>query len=286
MKNLIGIFLCSHAIASLAVGETGLRELLDKMDGPTDGEVDFRGRMVQAWQGLDDAAALDELLGVSLSAESSSDDRFNAYLILKAMRIPESQIVDRILELSEGMDSYETGINQVFSLLKDFDGDPRVLPYFAGYIDDKRPAEKRVRIEGEEHFGIPSRICDTAAYLIREALNKRGVMKPGDPGWGQDGGEFSYAEADRKIELLKQVLRQNGLLDAGRIPSRLERRGSDEQDVNSNDIVKLAPCGDDSGNKQKDFYGLITAILLVIVVLSAVAIGFCVKRKSALTKAN
>ena len=200
---------------SLAEDVHGFRKLFDTMEGPTDGKVRYRERVIAAWPGLQDESALDELLGIVLKPGVNKDFP-SASRVLDAMQFSKDVIVGKLLERSKNIDSYETGLNRFFHVISYYGEDPRVMPFLVSYIDDKRPMGRREPIPGEEYHSISARVCDCSAAIIREILHKRGLLGYGEPGMGQPGGEFTRAEADRQLGLLKEVLRRNGLMEAAR----------------------------------------------------------------------
>jgi hypothetical protein len=63
-----------------------------------------------------------------------------------------------------------------------------------------------------DYDSVSPRICDIAADIIREELKKQGLLKPGDPEWGESGGASSHEKADRARALLKEFLVKNQLM--------------------------------------------------------------------------
>ena len=195
---------------SFAISES-LKILIERMNGMEDGEMGYDQRLIAAWPGLESEASLNEILDELLKpgrnefyAEESD--------ILDSMKFSREKIVEMILEKVRERNDYESGLNRAFGLLQDYTDDPRVFPYLLGYINDKRPMGRRERMVSADYDTVAARICDCAASVIRHGLQKRGLLKPGDPAWGEPGGATSHDNADSALLLLKEFLLENQLM--------------------------------------------------------------------------
>ncbi len=197
------------------IGAFGMSESLEKLietvNGKEDGEFGYDQRMIAAWPGLESEAALNEILDELLKPGRNENYAEQSH-ILDAMKFPREKIVGMILEKVKDRNDHESGLNRAFGLLQDYTDDPRVFPYLIGFINDNRPMGRREPMATADYGSVAFRISDCAAGVIRHGLRQRGLLKPGDPAWGEPGGATSYENADSALLFLKEFLVQNQLM--------------------------------------------------------------------------
>jgi hypothetical protein len=199
--------------SDLSAMSESLEKLIESMNGMTDGKFDYDGRMIAAWPGLESEAGLNEILDLVLQP-GRNEDYPEGMNILDAMKFPREKIVGMILEKVKGRKTPEEGLGRAFGLAQYYTDDERIFSYLVGFINDTRLVGRRPPATDADYGGVTERICDDAAGIIRECLQKRGLLKPGDPEWGESGGISSYPKADSALILLKEFLVKNQLMTA------------------------------------------------------------------------
>jgi hypothetical protein len=195
---------------SSAMSES-LKKLIESMNSMEDGEMFYDQRMIAAWPGLDSEIALNEILD-ELLMPGRNENYSDQSDILDAMKFPREKIVGMILEKVKDRKTPEEGLGRAFGLAQYYTDDERIFSYLVGFINDTRLVGQRPPATDADYGGVTERICDDAAGIIRECLQKRGLLKPGDPEWGESGGASSYENADRALLLLKEFLIKNQLM--------------------------------------------------------------------------
>lgn len=188
-----------------------LQKLIESVNGKEDGEFGYDQRMIAAWPGLESETALDEILDLVLQP-GRNENYPEGMDILRSMRFSREQIVGMILEKIEKRQTPEDGLGRAFGLAQYYTDDPRILSYLINFLNDTRPAGRRAPMTTADYGSVAERICDVAADVIREGLQKRGLLKPGDPAWGESGGATSYENADSALLLLKEFLVRNQMM--------------------------------------------------------------------------
>jgi hypothetical protein len=211
MKIIILIFSWLMIISEASAMSDSLKTLIKAINGKEDGEYGYDQRMIAAWPNLDSEAGLHEILDLVL--KPGENEAYSVGMkILRSMHFPEDQIVGKILTKVEGRKDHESGLSRAFSLLKNYTDDPRVFRYLLGFINDNRLMGRREKMLTADYDSVAPRICDGAAGVIRHGLRKRGLLKPGDPEWGESGGASSYVKAESALILLKEFLVKNQLM--------------------------------------------------------------------------
>jgi hypothetical protein len=211
MQIFITLFSLLIIISDLSAMSESLENLIESMNGMEDGEMFYDQRMIATWPGLENETGLNEILDLVLQP-GRNENYPEGMNILDAMKFPREKIVGMILEKIKDRNDHESGLNRGFGLLQDYTDDPRVFPYLIGFINDNRPMGRREPMATADYGCVAFRINDCAAGIIRHGLQKRGLLKPGDPAWGEPGGASSYARADSALILLKEFLVKNRLM--------------------------------------------------------------------------
>jgi hypothetical protein len=223
----------------MLVGVFGMSESLEKLiesvNGKEDGEFGYDQRMIAAWPGLESEAGLNEILDLVLQP-GRNENYPEGMNILDAMRFPREKIVGMILEKVKDRNDHESGLNRGFGVLQRFTDDPRVFDYLIGFINDHRPMGRREPMATADYGSVAFRISDCAAGVIRHGLQKRGLLKPGEPAWGEPGGATTYENADGALILLKELLVKNQLMTAEQSLARPKKEA-----VMSNSSMDPAP---------------------------------------------
>lgn len=136
-----------------------------------------------------------------------------AFAILKRSEVPREQIVSYLLESAQASRPDLETFLVYFYLFNQYPEDDRILKFLAPLLEDKTTLPSRRRKPGEE----PSqeerwRLCDSAHGTIVGILARRGEIKPGDPGFGDPGGEANTSRRDVNIAALKPMLIASGYL--------------------------------------------------------------------------
>lgn len=173
----------------------------------------------KSWPGLESEEGLNEILDLVLQP-GRNENYPEGMNILEIMRFPKEKIVGIILEKIKGRNDYESGLNRGFGLLQDYTDDSRVFPYLIGFINDNRPMGRREYTANSDYHSIAFRISDCAASVICHGLKNRGLIKTGDPAWGEPGGATSYEKADKALGFLKELLIQNQLMTVEQASAR------------------------------------------------------------------
>ena len=199
----------------MSAGVFGMSESLEKLieavNGKEDGEFGYDQRMIAAWPGLESEASLNEILDELLKPGRNENYSEQSH-ILDSMKFPREKIVGMILEKIGKRQTPEDGLGRAFGLAQYYTDDPRILSYLINFLNDTRPAGRRAPMTSADYGSVAERICDIAAGVIREGLQKRSLLKPGDPAWGESGGATSYENADSALLLLKEFLVQNQMM--------------------------------------------------------------------------
>lgn len=212
MKILLIFILSALSPFALSAEDYNLSALFEKMNGMSDGEFDFRGRTIRSWPGFNNEKFVDELISVIIEPKKTRD-WVDALTVLSEVSLPKEMIVDKILSRVGSPEYEDSKLGRFMTLMRTYNDDPRAIPYFLRFIDDKRTKGRSKAPPGEENFGVAPRVCDGAAFEIRAILKKRGLLANGGNGDGVSGGDNSYEDADRRISALKVLLAENGLLD-------------------------------------------------------------------------
>lgn len=269
--KLIALALNGALATCVSAADDSLQSVLEKLKGPKNGDIFHTEHVMDEWPGLGDPKALDELLRFIFAENQNRADLYNAFQLLKAMRLPKEEIVTKVFELSAERDSPDTGLGRVFSILANFMEDPRVWAYFVNHLDDKRLLERREAIPSEEHFYPPIRVCDSATGAIRQELLRRALVSADSPAMGRPGGEFSHKELDLNIPLLKEELRKLGLMPPVKSGNRVHERQGDEGRSSSESRTRTAESTTDLVGaypvERMTLYGLLAAICAVFVAL-------------------
>jgi hypothetical protein len=219
---------------SSAMSES-LKKLIESMNSMEDGEMFYDQRMIAAWPGLDSEIALNEIID-ELLRPGRNENYSEQSDILDAMKFSREKIVGMILEKVKDRNDHESGLNRGFGLLQDYTDDPRVFSYLIGFINDNRPMGRREPMATADYGSVAFRISDCAAGVIRHGLQKRGLLKPGEPAWGEPGGATTYENADGALILLKELLVKNQLMTVEQSLARPKKEA-----VMSNSSMDPAP---------------------------------------------
>lgn len=193
-------------------GAFGMSESLDSLLKELHFKHPFtQEKILKKWPGLESEVALNEILDELLKPGENRNYAEQSH-ILDSMKFPRKKIVGLILEKIEKRQSPEDGLGRAFGLVEYYTDDERVFSYLVGFLNDTRLAGRREPMAAADYDTVTPRICDIAAEIIREGLEKQKLLKPGDPEWGESGGATSYQKADSSLTFLKQFLVKNQLM--------------------------------------------------------------------------
>jgi hypothetical protein len=219
MKKLTLLLLWLLMLCCASGMSESLENLIKSVNGMEDGEMFYDQRMIAAWPGLESEAALSEILDELLKPGTNENYAEQTH-ILDAMKFSREKIVGMILDKIKDRNDHKSGLNRAFGLLQDYTDDSRVFPYLIGFINDNRPMGRREPMATADYDCIAFRISDCAASVICHGLKNRGLIKTGDPAWGEPGGATSYEKADKALGLLKELLIQNKMMTVEQASAR------------------------------------------------------------------
>jgi hypothetical protein len=210
--KLITTFYFGTALFSFSFGMSeSLEKLIDAVNGKEDGQFGYDDRMIAAWPGLESEEGLNEILDLVL--QKGRNENYPVGMnILDVMRFPRDKIIGILYDKIKHKQTVEDGLGRAFGVAQYYTDDPRIFSYLVSFINDMRSAGRRTPMLTADYDSVTPRICDVAADIIRDGLKKRGLLKPGDPEWGESGGASSYENADRALMLLKEFLMKNQLM--------------------------------------------------------------------------
>lgn len=170
-----------------------------------------RNQIVAAWPGNQTMDGIRSIVR-ELVKPAVDGRRSSAFAILRHSKVPHDQIVSYLLEGAEANLEKPVIRGRYMSLFCEFPQDNRILAFLSPLLDNKEfPNGIRFHKPGEERVDeSPWRVCDSAHGAIIQILEKRGEIKPDDPGYGDPGGEATILKRERNIALLKEKLIQSG----------------------------------------------------------------------------
>jgi len=173
-------------------------------------------KIVDSWPGIRTMDGVRSMVSEILKPTGGSR-RSCTFSILKRSEVPREQIVSHLLERAESSRGDIDSFWRYFALLDRYPEDDRNLKFLSSLLDVKAIPKASYRKLGEidESTGEqPWRISDAAHGTIIFILEKRGEIKPGDPGYGDPGGESSIKARDGNIAALKRMLIRSGYVAA------------------------------------------------------------------------
>ncbi len=170
-----------------------------------------RDQIVANWPGTRTMDGIRSIVQ-ELLKPTGDERRSRTFQLLERSEVPRDQIVPYLLEGAEANRNHPELLGRYMFLFCEFPQDNRILSFLSPLLDNKEiPNRDRAPDPREERVNeSPRRVCDGAHGTIIQILEKRGEMKPGDPGYGDPGGEATILKREHNIAQLKQRLIQSG----------------------------------------------------------------------------
>ncbi|HWB02632.1 MAG TPA: hypothetical protein VG796_06370 [Verrucomicrobiales bacterium] len=215
--KLSGIYFCAIAgVICLALSKAvfaGEKDSFEAMyaDARRSYGVDMRqSAKWLTWDGLSTIQGLDLIVDELTMEEDRGRRRFSNFM-LDNMRLDRSAIANRIMERTTAIEGEPSKLQIRLVILDRYGDEPGVVRFWAKYLSDTRSAETKPR-NPESLSGQTIRVCDVADGCLRRWLEKKKLWMPGDPGYGDAGGETTWEARNRGIDALNEVLLKNKLI--------------------------------------------------------------------------
>ena len=170
------------------------------------------------WEGLGTPRGLEiavsEVVAAAFTEPFVDSGRISfANYMLRNMKLPRQQVADYLMSLAKSVSDDQLPLLCYRLLMLDpYGSENGVVPFWAGYLKDRRVVSNKPRTDPEDLGGERGRVCDAATGDLLRHLEKTGLYKPGDPGFGDAGGEMTWAKRDLTIASIQQLLLKHGLV--------------------------------------------------------------------------
>ena len=156
------------------------------------------------------------------------------YFIQERLEVPAEQVASFLLtRAQENMEEVPI-LEKDIRFLGTHTDDPRVTKFLATLLNDKRRSyDKR----GEDLIGSIPRVCDSAHGELLGWLQKKGLIKRGDPGWAWD--PVFEPDRDQQIREIKPLLVKAGAIEAASTQQRSKPHGASNQLDPSSNVPKV-----------------------------------------------
>jgi hypothetical protein len=179
-------------IFSVSIRRSGLNE--DKL-----------AKQLTSWSGISKAEGVEALFDVWDQASTGREIRA-CRITEKLLQLPRQQVCEiltaRIRNSEGNLDKAEKAIMH----LESYADMPSGMQELVSLLDDKRST---IRNNNPEFIGDVPRICDAAKIVLSRILEKRGLIKFGEP--GDSASALFTAQRDAEIKAIKIVLAKNGI---------------------------------------------------------------------------
>ena len=210
MKRLL-IFIYFLALV-LSVESADERESLRQMvaQSRTPGELheDQLEQRLKSWAGLHTIDGVRALYDFFETA-TDGDDMFACRFIQQRLEVPREEVAAFLLDRAQQNSLEPATLKEYLFFLVNYDDDPRVPKYFASLLNDKRRLYEK---PGEDLIGSIPRVCDSAHGKLVGWLQKKGLIKRGDPGWAWDA--VFEPDRDQQIREIMPLLVKAGAMEA------------------------------------------------------------------------
>jgi hypothetical protein len=184
-----------------------LREVLRKSITPGELREDWLEQNLKTWPGiktLDGVAALYDLW-------TSTNDGFELLAcarIQERLQVPSEQVASFLMERANRSRDDTYMMMRYLDELEPYSNDPRVTKYYASLLPDKRPLNRnRHPVEG----GHTVRVCDIALKNLTKWLEKKNLLKWGDPGFVWD--VLHVNDFENNIVAIRPYLIETGVIE-------------------------------------------------------------------------
>jgi len=208
MKLALVLFMILSPLAASGADETAsLKELLRK--SITTGELreDLLSENLKTWdarKSLDGVAALYDLR----TDTTNGFERLACAYIEERLEVPKDQIASFLLQRAAAHAADTYLMMRYLDYLAPYSDDPRVTKHYASLLADKRPLNRnRHPVEG----GHTVRVCDVALKNLTKWLEKKGLLKWGDPGFVWD--VLHAEDFENNIIAIRPYLMKTGVIE-------------------------------------------------------------------------
>ena len=234
MKLLLMLVAFSCPTLCLAEDETAsLKLMLQQSRTPGELHEDWLEKRLKNWSGIrsiDGVAALYQLWATTKDGE----ERLACSFIQKRLEVPPAEVTEYLLSQSQRSSAQPAALKDYLYFLARYDDDPRVPKYFASLLSDTRRLYEK---PGEDLIGSIPRVCDSAHGQLVGWLQKKGLIKRGDPGWAWDA--VFEPDRDQQIRELKPLLVKAGAMEAASTQQRSKPGDESNQLDPSSNVPKV-----------------------------------------------
>ncbi len=172
-------------------------------------------QLLNTWPGI---RTLDGVAAVyDLWFQSPQDERISACrYIQQHFEVPLDQIAGFLIERAKQNFAEPLALEDYLIFMRDYGDDPRVPRYYTSLLDDKRRLKLKVIPPDHDQIGSTARVCDAARLELDRWLEKRGLIKFGDP--GNAASALFDPDRDQNIHDIKPVLIKTGIMEAPKPP--------------------------------------------------------------------
>lgn len=199
-----------------------LRRIIDESITPGELHEDQLEERIKSWAGIrtmDGARALYDIFE-NARLTKNGDDILACSLIQKKLEVSPDQVASFLLaRTQENMEEVPV-LEQDIRFLGLYTDDPRVPNFLVSLLNDKRRLYDK---HGKELIGSIPRVCDAAKGELTAWLEKKEMIKFGEPGWTD---AVSDAVRDKDIADIKPLLVKAGAIEGAGAQRKNKRGGA------------------------------------------------------------
>ena len=199
-------------LPALSANETeALRQMIAQSRTPGELHEDQLAERLKSWAGLHTLDGVKALYEIFEEARLTKDgDNIMACsFVQKKLDVPPDEVASFLLVRTQENLEKVLVLEQNIRFLGAYTDEPRVTKFLATLLNDKRRSyDKR----GEDLIGSIPRVCDSAHGELLGWLQKKGLIKRGDPGWAWD--PVFEPDRDQQIREIKPLLVKAGAMEA------------------------------------------------------------------------
>ena len=235
MKQLlIFIYLLALVSSSESADEReSLRQMVAQSRTPGELHEDQLEQRLQSWSGLHTMDGVRALYDFFVTA-TDGDDILASHFIQERLQVPRDQVAGFLLDRAQQNVGDPPLLRRYLYFLARYDDDPRVPKYFASLLTDKRRLYEK---PGEDLIGSIPRVCDSAHGQLLGWLQKKELIKRGDPGWAWDA--VFEPDRDQQIREIKPLLVKAGAMEAASTQQRSKPDDASNQLDPSSNVPKV-----------------------------------------------
>ena len=220
-------------LPALSADETeALRQMIAQSRTPGELHEDQLAERLKSWAGLHTLDGVKALYEIFEEARLTKDgDNIMACsFVQKKLDVPPDEVASFLLARTQENMEKVLVLEQNIRFLGAYTEDPRVPKFLASLLNDKRRLYDK---HGKELIGSIPRVCDSAHGQLLRWLQKKELIKRGDPGWAWDA--VFEPDRDQQIREIKPLLVKAGAMEAASAQQRKKPGGASNQlDPSSN----------------------------------------------------